>query len=181
MDWQVKSGKLLKYLKCFLYAPIALMHVGLDADHIDLDPCFETAFDQNIVGRRNIEIIDQQSRRWIFSTRCLEQSFDQVDAPHFLAEARETVVIFVEDGHDDGFVDHIPHIDQPSEIRYIPLDARSLRLQDFSRAHRKKPIGCQRVPAKWMTFDKQAMVDAPAGSILQLFGHGLAALRFESC
>ena len=62
MDWQVEARKLLQYLECFLYTPIALMHVGLDANRIDLDTCFETAFDQNIIGWRNIEIIDQQGR-----------------------------------------------------------------------------------------------------------------------
>jgi hypothetical protein len=100
----------------------------LDPDHVKLNARFETAFDQNIICRRNIKIIDEKCGGRVGFACRLEQGLDHLDASHFPAKTRDAVVIFIENWHDHSLVDHVPHVDQAAEIRNIALDAGDLRL-----------------------------------------------------
>ncbi len=142
------------------------MHMRLNADRVDLDAGFEAAFHQNVIGGRRIEVVDQQGRTRVLEARGCEHGANGRDAAQFPAEAREAVVILVEDGHDDGFIDHIPHIDQAAEIRDLAPDASRLPREDLRGAQRKKPIWREGMPTQRMTLGDQTVIHAPAGGIL---------------
>ena len=59
MDRQLEALEVAKNLQGFLHAPVALVHVRLDPDHINFDPRFQAALDQNIVRVRDVEVIEQ--------------------------------------------------------------------------------------------------------------------------
>ena len=152
MDRQVEPGKLIEDLQGFFDAPVSLVHMGLNADHIDLDTRLEAAFHQDVVGWRDVEVVDQQDRRWVRFAGGLEHGPDRLDASQLTTQPRDAIVVFVEDGHDDCLIDHIPHIDQPGKIRHIPPDARCLCLQDLSIGQWEQPVCCECVPAQRMSF-----------------------------
>ena len=100
--------------------------------------------------------------------------------PNSFTQARDTVVITIENGHDDRLVDNIPHIYHPGKIRDIPLDAPLLGLQDAPRAHIEQPVCREGMPAEGMAFNDAIVIQVPAGRVEDALRLGLALPGLES-
>ena len=55
----------------------------------------------------------------------------QLYSAQFLADAGNSVVIFIKYRHDHDFIDHIPHVNQSLEFHDLPPDPCQLLLQNF--------------------------------------------------
>ena len=161
-------------------APVPLVHVRLDADHVDLDACLQTPLDQNVEGGRDVEIIEQQHRIRVVGARRLEHRADQLDAPHLLADARDAVVVLVENRHDHRFVHHIPHVDHAREVGHVAADAPDLRLQNLGVAQRQQPVRRDRMPAERVAFGHAAIVPVELRRVQDAPRVRPAALRLEA-
>ena len=70
-----------------LDAPVALVHVRLEAEGVDPDPGREAVLDQPLVVGRHVEVVEQERRRRVGLARRLERRLDDPDPPELLGHA----------------------------------------------------------------------------------------------
>lgn len=117
----------------------------------------QTSCNQIAVFVGEIKIIDKQCCLRVFLLGCRKDLPNQFYRPQITADPADGIIAAV-DGHDDHFIDHIPHIHNAFEVTDLPLDAIQLFLQDGLVIILHKPVGTCGVPAQRMPLDPHTML-----------------------
>ncbi len=180
MDGEFVASIAFEDAQGFFHAPVALVHVGLEADGVDPDAGFEAALDETFVSGGHVEVVEQEHGARIGGAGGVEGHADDSDAAQLAADARDGVVVFVEDRHDDDFVDDVPHVDAAGEIFDIAGDAVALGIDDLGVGEFEEPIGADGVPAEWVTLDEAAALYEPFGGGQDSLGVGVTSGGFKT-
>ena len=174
MDRQPETREPLEHLEGLRLAPVALVHVRLDPEDVDVDAGVETVLDEALVVRRDVEVVEQQRRARVGGAGRLERRLDDPDLAKGLAHAGHAVLVPVEDRHDHGLVDDVPRVDHAVERRDLAFDASELGGDRVRGRELKQPGGGLGVPAQRMALDDAAAIDEPLRRGQESLGVGAA-------
>ena len=177
---QAVAGEPVDDLEGLLLAPVALVHMALQADGVDLDAGLQDAFDQAFEGGRHVEVVEHEEGLRVRLACRLERHPHGRDPAVGPADAGDAVLAVLEDRHDHGFVDRIPGVDQAAEVRDLAADASLLGVEDLAVGERQQPVGLDSVPAKRVSLESHAAVREPAGRGQNPSRVRLAALGLEA-
>ena len=150
MERKAKMVKTSQNFIEFLGAPIPLMLVGLDSNHINRHAGIQAAVDQDFIVCRSIKIIDEQCGVWVCFMCRSKNTLDKLNSAKLLANAGHGIIIFIEDRHNHDLVDNVPHIYYALEIAHVAADTSELALQNLIIGVLHKPVGTNCMPAQWM-------------------------------
>lgn len=142
-------------------------------------PAVQAGGDEVAVFFREVEVVDKQHGVRVGLLGGVEHLLDEFDAAELLADAADGVVL-AEDGHDDHFVDDVPHIDDALESGNVALDAVELLFQDGVVVIRHQPVRAGGVPAQRVALDAHALRLQEAGRAQAAFGGGVAFDRLKT-
>ena len=134
-------------------APYALVLVGLQADGVDRHAGVQAAVDQDFIIGGQVEVVQQQRGVRVGLMGRLKHGLDQPDTAQHLAQAGDRIIILVIDGHDDHFVDDVPHVHQTLEVRHVAVDALQLLAQDGLVVILEQPLGTGGMPAQGVALE----------------------------
>jgi hypothetical protein len=153
------------------------VHVGLQPDRVDPDAGFEHPFDQTLVRRAEVEVVEHQSDRGVGRAGLLERHPHHGDTAPGPGEAGDGVVPVREHRHDHGLVDGVPQIDHAGESADELTDPVALQPFHLGEIQVEQPRWLHRVPDQRVAFDGDAAVGEPACGSREPFDVGRALPR----
>ena len=112
-------------------APVTLMLVRLNPDHVNRNARIQAAVDQDLVVCGDVEVVDQQRGVRVRLAGGREHALDKLDAAKLLADTRDGVIIFIKDRHDHDLVDDVPHVDDAFKETHVAADTGELAAQNL--------------------------------------------------
>ena len=179
MNRQPEPSESVQYIQYRLSAPVSLMLMRLYAYRRDRNSHIQAALDELFVLGRCIEIVEQEHCFRICLMRRIENSLHQRDLPVLLAHSRYCIIVLIENGHDDNFIDDIPHVYGAFEACHLAVYASYELLQYRLVVIVHEPVGAHGMPDKRVTFADYAALREILRSLHPALGLGFAFFRFE--
>ena len=172
---QAEGREALQDLCDLVLAAETLVHVGLHPERIDLDAGIQAVRDEALVVRRQIEVVEHEAGIGVRLTGGLERQLHHLDASLGLRQARHGVLLGGEHGQDHRFVDGIPQVDHPGEVRHRGAHAIAQDVLDLGVAEIEQPRRREGVPDQGVALDLNVARGEPLGGPLQADLVGLTA------
>ncbi|ALO68119.1 hypothetical protein AS189_18485 [Arthrobacter alpinus] len=127
MQGKAKPGESLAHVIELVFPTEPFVHMGLQANGIDLDPGIEDFLHELFIPRPQIKVVEDQLRPRVLAPRLFNREPHHRHTSLVSADPGngilDTVGLIDKLGHDDNFVDRVPRIDEPGEILDLSADS----------------------------------------------------------
>ena len=129
------------------------MLVGLDSYGTDGDTCIKASVDEYLVIYGCVEVVKEQSRLGITLVSLFKDFADKAYSPLLLADSCNGVVVLIKNGHDNNFVDDVPHVNNALKTCDFTLDSLKLLFKYGLVVIFHEPVGAYSVPTEGVALD----------------------------